>query len=156
MKVHGFDNTVPPPDDSRKNQKSIKQPPSINCDGKRPGGNGKPKGSIPPVSGSVARLVSGDDIIEINVDRVAAAADGDSARTVDNKGSVEYGRQSRDAVYSVQNISRAKSEINDPSRDTRLAKVRQNIADGYYDSPEFIEKLADTLINKLYLKGESG
>lgn len=36
--------------------------------------------------------------------------------------------------------------------DSRLSRIRRNIAGGYYNSPEFIEKLADTLIEKLYLK----
>ena len=36
----------------------------------------------------------------------------------------------------------------------RYPEIMKNINSGYYDSPEFIDKLADKLIEKLYLSGE--
>ena len=40
------------------------------------------------------------------------------------------------------------------SHEIKIARIRRNIAEGYYNSPEFIEKLADTLIKKLRLTGD--
>jgi hypothetical protein len=53
-----------------------------------------------------------------------------------------------DEINAVEDRACDKGRI---SRDSRLERIRRNIATGYYNSPEFIEKLADKLIKKLDL-----
>jgi len=154
MKVHGFDNTVPQPDISRKIQKSIEQSSAVDGTGKMAGKNESLREFITPGSDPTKRIVSEKDIIELKANRAAAAGSEDSSHIADIKDSVELGKRSLDAVYTIKNIFGAATEMNDVSGNFKLTKVRQNIADGYYDSPEFVEKLAEKLIEKFYLSGE--
>ena len=60
----------------------------------------------------------------------------------------------KEAIYSPESVSGTAKISHDASHEIKLSKVRQKIADGYYDTPEFIERLAEKLIEKFYLSGE--
>lgn len=53
------------------------------------------------------------------------------------------------------NIVKTQLTVESDIRTDRIAEVRQKIQNGYYDTPEFIDKLADKLLNEFGLSGES-
>lgn len=67
----------------------------------------------------------------------------------DTRDIIDLGRHFPGVVSSLDSLTGAGSVLSD----SRFSRIRRNIADGYYNSPEFIEKLADTLIEKLRLAG---
>lgn len=155
MKVHGFNSTIPPSDNTRKIQKPIEQPSSSDAGEKTKGKNEILKGPASSRSGAVDQICPAKDTIELNANQAAAPGKDGFPQVGGINDSTEPGQQSPGGIYSVESISRATSETDYVSRRERIIKARQNIADGYYNSPEFIEKLAEILIEKFYLSGES-
>ena len=64
------------------------------------------------------------------------------------------GRGIDEVTYNPDIVSGASRAIQEQSQEGRIAGIRQKIAEGFYDSPEFIERLAELLIEEFYLAGE--
>ncbi|UCC79414.1 MAG: hypothetical protein JSW64_14270 [Candidatus Zixiibacteriota bacterium] len=155
MKVHGFDNTIPPPEDGRKTNKPAGQPSPDSSGEKVSGKSGDPGKHISPGSGSGERIFLIKDIIELEAKRIPASGNGDISGVACTKDTVDPGNRSQDGLYSIEKISKPAADSSTTSHKARLAKIRRNIADGYYNSPEFIERLAEILIDRFNLQGES-
>lgn len=155
MKVYGFRNGVPSPEDNRKIKKSV---------------NRRSANDIYPESNIIfdcsdslvspeSRLLETSNLPKDRIgpvkNRLADPGGTDSADNADIGDSGESARKLPDNTCRLNIISGAVSGPGGVSSESRIAAVRRKIADGYYDSPEFIEKLADTLINKLYLAAEN-
>lgn len=155
MKVHGFNSTIPPSDNNPKIQKPIEQSSSSGAGEKTKGKNEIQKGPVSSQSDAVKLLSPGKDIIELKANQVEIPGNDSFPHIEGINDSAESRQRSSGGIYSVESITGMASEKYYVSRGERIIKARQNIADGYYNSPEFIEKLAEKLVEKLYLSGES-
>jgi hypothetical protein len=152
MKVHGFENTIPTPGDGRKRGKSD-NPQEYNNTGSSavnkcfysifPGGSTRTWSVNPRI-----------DKIDLGEIRSAEPRRIKYVYAAGNGNDIDLRRKSPRSVFGPDRALGELSGSGGDSRDSRLSKIRRNIADGYYNSPEFIEKLADTLINKLGLAGD--
>ncbi|UCE67824.1 MAG: hypothetical protein JSU85_07405 [Candidatus Zixiibacteriota bacterium] len=152
MKINGFNNKIPPTDINPKTYKSIDH--SASGDGKTILKNADTGRNISTDPGNSERIDSGKDRIELNTNRAVLKGAEDSGRAPDIKDSIESGERAKDVIYSPESVSGAAKTAFDASREIKFSKVRQKIADGYYDNPEFIERLAEKLIEKFYLSEE--
>ena len=148
MKINRLKSTNPLPGDSRKKSKH-----ALPCEQT---GLGSKSDAVNALS----------DLIEILVSRKSRNADcipnepengGDGAaktRRIDPVDDVGMGNPKgfRDRFPEISLDMDLDQEHN--SHEIKIARIRRNIAEGYYNSPEFIEKLADTLIKKLRLTGD--
>lgn len=140
MKVHGFNNSIPPTNEG--NKKYI--------DGNETSLENLKKRNIPIQGGLKAEaksektllstgILNGNDKIEIAFDRTAES---------------EKQNKVQNAVYSLESVLGDNNDLTAIEKNSNLANIRQKIADGYYDSPEFIDKLAEKLITVFNISGE--
>jgi len=67
---------------------------------------------------------------------------------------IEIQNKAQKAVYKLENVHGYSNDSTAVEKSNKLANIRQKIADGYYDSPEFIDKLAEKLITIIKISGE--
>jgi len=145
MKVHRFKNTNPLAGHSRK-------APNLAHSRERADGDAR-SDAINALSNSIEMLLSRKSKITNRVtdetitggDGASGASGTDSAETAGAENPANHGKTSSRIFLSMDSDQRHES------REFKIARIRRNIAEGYYNSPEFIEKLADTLIKKLRL-----
>jgi hypothetical protein len=152
MKIYGFENTVPAPGDGRKRGKSVN--PQEHNSTRSAGVNRRfysilPRGSIRTWSVNPQLDNNGlGEIHPVGPRRI------EYVHNTGNGNEIDLRRNSPGIVFGLDRVLGELSGSGSDSRDSRLSKIRQNITAGYYNSPEFIEKLADTLIEKLRLAGD--
>lgn len=140
MKVQGFNNSIPPANEgNNKNinthETSIESPKKRNI----PLKGGLKTEVISEKSSLSTGILNGNDKIEITFDPAA-----------------ESGKQNKvqNAVYNLENVRGHNNDSTVIEKNNKLANIRQKIADGYYDSPEFIDKFADKLMTVFNISGE--
>jgi hypothetical protein len=145
MKIHGFNKLSPTANDP-KAHRSVDRSASDDSDGRKISKKTDP--------GKSRKTASIKDRIELTTNRAAVEGSKIGGHIYDVEHSAAP-KERKDAIYSPESVSGSVKNPINPSREVKLSKIRQNIAEGYYDSPEFIERLADKLINKLYLAGDN-
>jgi hypothetical protein len=145
MKIHGF-NKLSPTGNDPKAHRSVDRSVSDDSNGRKILKKTDP--------GKSRKTAFKKDRIELTANRAAV----EDSKITGHISDIKYPmvpEEAKDVTYSPESVSGSVKNPIDPSREVKLSKIRQNIAEGYYNSPEFIEKLADKLINKFYLTGDS-
>ena len=138
MKVNGFNSEIPPagakPDSQKSEAKLIAK---------------KTRESSGNVSADsdAKNLTFEKDKISLNSQRPDNAKDSGAVAGTLSQDYIGRGELTSDAIYSPDMIARNSKEI-------QLAEIRMKIDEGYYDTPEFIEKLAGVLLDNFYSIGE--
>lgn len=143
MKVHRFKNTDPLTGHSRETPKLAHSREQADGDAR--------SDAINALSNSIDMLLFRKSKITSRVtgetvnggDEAAEISGTDSAGTAGAENPANHGKTSSRIFLSMD------SDQKHESREFKIARIRRNMAGGYYNSPEFIEKLADTLIKKL-------
>lgn len=140
MKVHGFNNSVPPINEG--NKKHI--------DGNETSVENLKKRNIPLQSDLKAKARSERTSLSVVIlngnDRIEIAFDSTTEIEIQNK--------AQNAVYKLESVRGNNNDSIATEKSSKLANIRQKAADGYYDSPEFIDKLAEKLITIFKISGE--
>lgn len=141
MKVNGFNSEIPPAGAKPDSQKSETK--LIAKKTRESSGNGKGL----PADSDVKNPIFEKDRISLTSRRADNANDPGAITGTLSQDNISRGGLPSDATYSPDMIVRNSKEI-------QLAEIRMKIDEGYYDTPEFVEKLAGVLLDKFYSIGE--
>jgi hypothetical protein len=161
MKIHGFNSALPPPDNGKRKQQVPQTYKQEQIDRIELSSGKNPEASYGNRLSPVRAMGNPDSRIEHPTSHIsrfhlnsyylmANAVGGSDPETRFRSGQTALNPvESSPGTESVQTLSSS-------HRAEKLAGVRLKIAAGYYDNPEFLEKLADVLIDRLNIAKARG
>ncbi len=107
------------------------------------------------ISDALMQTGGGEAIRKVQEPRKAEGSKGGAAEKVTRKDSVQVSSAAQELGATEAQVKTVKAHASAAPevREDRIAEVKERIQSGYYTSPEFNEKLADSLIRDMFQGG---
>jgi hypothetical protein len=161
MKIHGFNSALPPPDDGKRKEQTPRILERKQIDRIELSCGNEPEASYGNRLSLARGMVNPDSRIEHPTSHISRLyldsyyLMANIVGTADPEARFRIGQTAPNPAESSLDTE----SVQTPSsgrRAEKLAEVRLKIAAGYYDNPEYLEKLADLLIDKLNIGKAKG